>query len=193
VSSGRGGRFSRAELLSYADTTVPDLIGPDCRLLISGINPGLWTAATGAHFARPGNRFYPALYAAGITDRLIDASAGMSEADARALTDAGVGITNVVARATAKASDLSRDELEAGGRKLVRTVERVRPRVLAVLGVTAYRSAFREPKAAVGEQDRKIGGATIWVLPNPSGLNAHETVTTLAAAYRSAARAAGIV
>ncbi|WP_353109997.1 G/U mismatch-specific DNA glycosylase [Gordonia sp. (in: high G+C Gram-positive bacteria)] len=185
--------FSRSELLSYADTTVPDLIGPDCRLLISGINPGLWTAATGAHFARPGNRFYPALYTAGITDRLIDASAGMSEDDARALTDAGVGITNVVARATAKASDLSRDELEAGGRRLVRTVERVRPRVLAVLGVTAYRSAFREPKAAVGEQDRHIGDTTIWVLPNPSGLNAHETVATLAAAYRSAACAAGIV
>ncbi|QRY63135.1 G/U mismatch-specific DNA glycosylase [Gordonia sp. PDNC005] len=185
--------FSRAELLSYTDTTVPDLIGPDCRLLISGINPGLWTAATGAHFARPGNRFYPALYAAGITERLIDASAGMSDDDARALTAAGVGITNVVARATAKASDLSRAELEVGGRNLVRTVERVRPRVLAVLGVTAYRSAFGEPKATVGEQDRQIGDATIWVLPNPSGLNAHETVTTLAAAYRRAAEAAGIV
>ncbi len=193
MSSRRSAQFSRAELLSYADTTVPDLIGPDCRLLISGINPGLWTAATGAHFARPGNRFYPALYAAGITDRLIDASAGMSDDDARALTGAGVGITNVVARATAKASELTRDELEAGGRNLVRTVERVRPRVLAVLGVTAYRSAFGEPKATVGEQDRRIGDATIWVLPNPSGLNAHETVETLAAAYRSAAHAAGVV
>nr|WP_221247617.1 mismatch-specific DNA-glycosylase [Gordonia humi] len=173
-------------------TTVPDLIGPGCRLLISGINPGLWTAATGAHFARPGNRFYPALYAAGITDHLIDASGGMSEADEAALTGAGIGITNVVARATAKASDLTRDEFVAGGKNLLSTVERVRPAVLAILGVTAYRTAFGVRGAAVGEQPEPLAGARLWVLPNPSGLNAHETVASLAAAYGEAADAAGV-
>ncbi|MCF8612212.1 mismatch-specific DNA-glycosylase [Gordonia sp. HY285] len=184
--------FTRAELLAFAGTSVPDLIGPRCRLLISGINPGLWTAATGAHFARPGNRFYPALYAAGITDHLIDASDGMSAADEAALIDAGVGITNVVARATAKASDLTRDEFVRGGEQLVRTVERVRPRVLAILGVTAYRTAFSAPKATVGEQPEGVAGASLWVLPNPSGLNAHESVASLARAYREAAVAAGL-
>ncbi|MGO3327689.1 G/U mismatch-specific DNA glycosylase [Gordonia sp. (in: high G+C Gram-positive bacteria)] len=184
--------FTRAQLLTFAERSVPDLIGPDCRLLLCGINPGLWTAATGAHFARPGNRFYPALYAAGITDRLIDASDGMSEADEAALVGAGVGITNVVARATAKASDLARDEFVEGGKKLVQTVERVRPRVLAILGVTAYRTAFGVPKATVGEQPDGLGGARLWVLPNPSGLNSHESVASLAAAYRAAAVAAGV-
>lgn len=184
--------FSRDELLAFTDATVPDLIGPDCRLLISGINPGLWAAATGAHFARPGNRFYPALYAAGITDHVIDASTGMREDDVAALFDAGIGITNVVPRATAKASDLSRQELIDGGRDLVHTVERVRPRVLAVLGVTAYREAFGRRKAQVGEQDESLGGVRLWVLPNPSGLNAHETAESLAAAYREAADAAGV-
>lgn len=185
-------RFTRAELLAFADTEVPDLIGPDCRLLISGINPGLWTAATGAHFARPGNRFYPALYAAGLTDHPIDASDGMSDADAAALVGAGIGITNVVARATAKASDLTRNEFVAGGRTLVQTVQRVRPRVVAILGVTAYRAAFGVPKATVGEQPDGLGGARLWVLPNPSGLNAHESVDSLARAYARAADAAGI-
>ncbi|WOC11544.1 G/U mismatch-specific DNA glycosylase [Gordonia sp. MP11Mi] len=184
--------FTRAELLAFADTRVPDLIGPGCRLLISGINPGLWTAATGAHFARPGNRFYPALYAAGITDHLIDASDGMRAADEAALVDAGIGITNVVARATAKASDLTRDEFVEGGEQLVRTVERVRPRVLAILGVTAYRTAFSIPKAAVGEQPEGLVGTRLWVLPNPSGLNAHESVASLASAYAEAADAAGL-
>ncbi|MCF8570268.1 G/U mismatch-specific DNA glycosylase [Gordonia sp. HY002] len=184
--------FTRAELLAFADRTVPDLIGPDCRLLICGINPGLWTAATGAPFARPGNRFYPALYAAGITDHLIDASDGLSAADTATLVDAGIGVTNVVARATAKASELSRDEFVDGGEKLVRTVERVRPRVLAILGVTAYRTAFGASKATVGEQPEGLGGANLWVLSNPSGLNAHETVSSLATAYREAAVAAGV-
>lgn len=184
--------FTREELLDRIGATVPDLIGSDCRLLIAGINPGLWTAATGAHFARPGNRFYPALHAAGITDHVIDASAGMSDDDAAALTDAGIGITNVVARATAKASDLTRDELLRGGRELEATVLRVRPRVLAILGVTAYRAAFGRRTAVVGRQPESIGGAELWVLPNPSGLNAHETVETLAAAYRRAADAAGV-
>ena len=184
--------FSRDELLALVGTAVPDLIGDDCRLLIAGINPGLWTAATGAHFARRGNRFYPALHAAGIVDHVIDASQGMRDDDAQALFDAGIGITNVVARATAKASDLTHRELIDGGRDLVRTAQRVRPRVLAILGVTAYRVAFDARTATVGEQDSTLGGARLWVLPNPSGLNAHETVTTLAAAYREAADAAGV-
>ncbi|MET9325257.1 G/U mismatch-specific DNA glycosylase [Tsukamurella sp. NPDC003166] len=184
--------FTREQLLAYADTTVPDLIGPGCRLLFAGINPGLWTAATGAHFARPGNRFYPALYAAGIVDHLIDASDGMTFADRNALVDAGIGITNVAPRATAKASELSADELRTGGEALVERVREVEPRILAVLGITAYRTAFHEPQATSGPQDRTIGTTRVWVLPNPSGLNAHETVDTLAAAYRAAAEAAGV-
>lgn len=185
--------FTREQLLAYSDTTVPDLLGPGCRLLFSGINPGLWTAATGAHFARPGNRFYPALYEAGIVDHVIDAADGMSFADRNALVDAGIGITNVAPRATAKASELTAEELREGGEALVERVLQVAPRILAVLGITAYRTAFHEPKAAVpGPQERTIGETQVWVLPNPSGLNAHETVPTLAAAYRRAAEAAGI-
>ncbi|MEC4612195.1 G/U mismatch-specific DNA glycosylase [Tsukamurella tyrosinosolvens] len=184
--------FTREQLLAYSDTTVPDLLGPDCRLLFSGINPGLWTAATGAHFARPGNRFYPALYGAGIVDHVIDATDGMSFADRNALVDAGIGITNVAPRATAKASELTAEELREGGEALVERVLQVAPRILAVLGITAYRTAFHEPKAVPGPQERTIGETRVWVLPNPSGLNAHETVDTLAAAYRRAAEAAGI-
>lgn len=184
--------FTREQLLAYSDTTVPDLLGPGCRLLFSGINPGLWTAATGAHFARPGNRFYPALYEAGIVDHVIDAADGMSFADRNALVDAGIGITNVAPRATAKASELTAEELREGGEALVERVLQVAPRILAVLGITAYRTAFHEPKAVPGPQDRTIGETEVWVLPNPSGLNAHETVPTLAAAYRRAAEAAGI-
>ncbi|WP_019201853.1 G/U mismatch-specific DNA glycosylase [Tsukamurella sp. 1534] len=184
--------FTREELLAYGDTEVPDLIGPGCRLLFAGINPGLWTAATGAHFARPGNRFYPALHAAGITPYVIDASDGMTFRDRNTLVDAGIGITNVAPRATAKASELTTEELRAGGRALVERVERVRPGVLAVLGITAYRTAFGERAAAPGRQQRTVGDAELWVLPNPSGLNAHETVATLAAAYRRAADAAGV-
>ncbi|GAA1017093.1 G/U mismatch-specific DNA glycosylase [Nocardiopsis tropica] len=184
--------FTREQLLTFADTEVPDLIGPDCRLLFAGINPGLWTAATGAHFARPGNRFYPALYAAGITDHVIDAAEGMRAEDREALIAAGVGITNVAPRATAKASELTTTELREGGEALLARVDRVAPRVLAVLGVTAFRTAFGQPKATVGRQARGLGETAVWVLPNPSGLNAHETVSSLAAAYREAAEAAGV-
>lgn len=184
--------FTREQLLAYSDTTVPDLIGPGCRMLLCGINPGLWTAATGAHFAHPGNRFYPALFEAGIVDHVIDATDGMTFADRNALVDAGIGITNVAPRATAKASELTADELRAGGAALTERVLQVAPRILAVLGITAYRTAFREPKAAPGPQERTIGATQVWVLPNPSGLNAHETVASLAAAYRRAAEAAGV-
>jgi TDG/mug DNA glycosylase family protein len=185
--------FTRAELESYRDAVVPDLLGPDCRLLFVGINPGLWTAATGAHFARRGNRFYPALYRAGIVDRLIDASDGMSEADHDLLIERGIGITNLVARASARADELTTDELLEGGRALIETVTRVRPAVMAVAGITAYRTAFGDRKAAIGRQDRTIRDTLVWVVPNPSGLNAHHTVDSLAAAYRAAAVEAGIV
>ena len=185
--------FSRAELESFRDTEVPDLIGPGCRLLFVGINPGLWTAATGAHFARPGNRFYPALLRAGIIDRPIDATAGMSDADRDLLVSRGVGITNLVPRATARADELTADELRAGGRRLREVVARVGPRVVAVAGITAYRTAFGARKAVPGRQAEDVEGAELWVLPNPSGLNAHDTVDSLAAAYRAAAVEAGVV
>ncbi|OUC77399.1 mismatch-specific DNA-glycosylase [Gordonia lacunae] len=184
--------FTRAELLAFQDRTVDDLVGEDCKLLFVGINPGLWTAATGAHFARPGNRFYPALARAGIVDHVIDASRGMS--DARTLLlDRGVGITNVVPRATATAAELTVDELREGGRRLRERVRAIGPRVVAVAGITAYRSAFGRRDAVPGRQDETWDGAQLWVVPNPSGLNAHETVDTLAAAYRRAAVAAGVV
>ncbi|WP_040510970.1 mismatch-specific DNA-glycosylase [Gordonia soli] len=185
--------FTRAELESFRGSEVPDLIGPRCRLLFVGINPGLWTAAVGAHFARRGNRFYPALFRAGITDHLIDASEGMSDADNAALFDAGVGITNVVSRATATAAELDPTELVDGGRQLRRTVRRVAPRVVAVAGITAYRTAFANRRAVLGRQPDEWDGAQVWVVPNPSGLNAHETVESLAQAYRAAASAAGII
>ncbi|MGY3555090.1 G/U mismatch-specific DNA glycosylase [Williamsia sp. R60] len=185
--------FTRAELESYRDAVVPDLIGPDCKLLFVGINPGLWTAATGAHFARRGNRFYPALWRAGIVDRLIDASAGMSDDDRALLLDRGIGITNVVPRASARADELTTEELVEGGRKLIDTVTRVHPKVIAVAGITAYRTAFGDRKATAGRQDRTIGDTVVWVVPNPSGLNAHHTVDTLAEAYRAAAVEAGVV
>ena len=185
--------FSRAELESYAGTTVPDLVGPGLRLLFVGINPGLWTAATQTHFAHPGNRFYPALFAAGIIDRPIDRGTGMTDDDRRHLVERGVGITNVVHRATAKASELTAAELREGGEALRAFVGEHRPGVVAIAGITAYRTAFGLPKAKMGEQPEPFEAARLFVVPNPSGLNAHETVDTLAAAYRRPALAAGII
>ncbi|WP_168706228.1 mismatch-specific DNA-glycosylase [Gordonia paraffinivorans] len=185
--------FTKEELLAHRDRTVDDLIGDDCRLLFVGINPGLWTAATGAHFARPGNRFYPALARAGIVDRVIDASQGMSPEDAAMLTARSVGITNVVPRATATAAELTAEELREGGRRLRERVARVRPRVVAIAGITAYRTAFGRRDAVPGRQEETWDGAELWVVANPSGLNAHETVDSLAVAYRQAAVAAGVV
>jgi double-stranded uracil-DNA glycosylase len=184
--------FTRAELESFRDATVPDLVGPDTRLLFVGINPGLWTAAVQTHFARRGNRFYPALFRSGITDWQIDGSAGITPKDRQHLLDKGIGITNVVARATARADELSKAELVDGARKLARRVARINPRIVAVLGITAYRSAFDRPRARVGEQPDVLGPARLWVAPNPSGLNAHSQVADLAAAYRELAIAAGI-
>ncbi len=185
--------YSREELESFVDATVPDLVGPGMRLLFVGINPGLWTAATQTHFAHPGNRFYPALLEAGIIDAPIDRGSGMTDDDRRSLIERGIGITNVVHRATVKASELTRDELRAGGEQLRAFVRQHRPTVVAIAGITAYRTAFGQPKAAMGEQPEPFEVARLFVVPNPSGLNAHETTSTLATAYREAAVAAGVV
>ena len=182
----------RSELEAFRDQTVPDLVGDDVRLLVVGINPGLVTAAVQAHFARRGNRFYPALYRAGIVDRLIDASSGCAADDVAHLRERGLGITNLVARATARADELSREELVAGAAALTDRVRTVRPALVAVLGITAYRAAFARPAAITGPQAGRLADVPVWVLPNPSGLNAHAQVGDLAADYRAAAIAAGI-
>ena len=188
--------FTKAELESFRDVEVPDLLPPvdrPLRLLFVGINPGLWTAATQTHFARPGNRFYPALLRAGILQQPVDPSAGMTDEDRELFRSRGIGITNVVARATARADELTVEELREGGRRLRELVSARRPVVVAVAGITAYRSAFGERKAKVGEQPERWGTSRVFVVPNPSGLNAHDTVDSLAAAYADAARAAGVV
>lgn len=184
--------FTKQELAAFRDVEVPDLIGPGVKLLFVGINPGLWTAATQTHFASPSNRFYPALERAGIIDRRIDRGVGMTEDDRAYLVRRGIGITNLVARATARASELDAEELRSGGARLRVCVAKWTPQVVAVAGVTAYRTAFGERKAALGRQSRSFEGADLWVVPNPSGLNAHETTASLAEAYAAPARAAGI-
>jgi len=161
-----------------------DLNLEHCRLLIVGINPGLVSEAVDAPFARPGNRFWPALHAAGITGTLIDARAGLTSVHRAELRRAGLGFTNIVPRATAVASELSRAEYIEGGRVLAEKVARHDPKVVMVAGIGAYRLAYRRPRATVGLQEESIGGAETWVVPNPSGLNAHETVDSLARAYR---------
>ena len=186
-------RFSRTELESFRGAEVPDLVGPDCRLLFVGINPGLWTAATQTHFAHPVNRFYPALAAAGIIERRIDPSAGMTDDDRAHLLARGIAITNLARRATARADELTAAELRAGRLALTELVARVQPRVVAVAGVTAYRAAFGVRRALTGRQPELLAGAELWVVPNPSGLNAPETVASLAEAYAAPARAAGVV
>ncbi|MET7452838.1 G/U mismatch-specific DNA glycosylase [Streptomyces sp. NPDC005574] len=167
-------RFTPAELEAARDRLVPDVVADGLRVLFCGINPGLMTAATGHHFARPGNRFWPVLHLSGFTPRLLKPS------EQRELTSYGLGITNVVARATARADELSAEEYREGGRLLALKVARLRPRWLAVVGVTAYRAAFDDRTARVGPQERTIGDTRVWVLPNPSGLNAHWTAQTMA-------------
>ncbi len=186
-------RFTRVELESFHGALVDDLVDRRVRVLFVGINPGLWTAAVNAHFARRGNRFWPALHRAGITPTLVDASDGMSPVDRAMVLGLGIGITNVVPTASARADEVTLAELRAGGVALEAKVRRLHPSVVAVLGLTAYRQAFARPRATAGRQDETLGGAQLWVLPNPSGLNAHETVATLAAAYREAAVAAGVI
>jgi TDG/mug DNA glycosylase family protein len=160
------------------------VVGEDLRVLFSGINPSLYSAATGHHFARPGNRFWPALHGSGFTPRLLHPSEQFT------LPALGLGITNVVARASARADELSPAELIQGGEILAALAGRWQPRFLAILGVTAYRTAFGRRKAAMGPQNHKIGGVRVWVLPNPSGLNAHYSAEGLAAAFAELREAA---
>ncbi|GAB2979043.1 G/U mismatch-specific DNA glycosylase [Amycolatopsis acidiphila] len=172
-------RPTKAQLAAAHGTTIPDLVAPGLRVLFCGINPGLYSGATGYHFARPGNRFWPALHAAGFTPRRLDPS------EQHELPALGLGITNLVARATARADELTDAELREGGELLTQKIERYRPRCLAVVGITAYRSAFGRPKATIGLQSDSIAETAVWVLPNPSGLNAHWTPATLAQAFAS--------
>jgi len=169
---------TKEQLLAATEKTVRDVIASDLRVLFCGINPGLYTAAVGHHFARPGNRFWPALYAGGFTERLL------SPFDERELLKSGYGITNVVQRTTATADMLTKEEIVAGGEKLRAKILRYRPRILAVLGVGAYRTAFNQPKATVGCQEDQIGNTVLWVLPNPSGLNANYQPADLARLFR---------
>jgi TDG/mug DNA glycosylase family protein len=168
---------TRDDLQAAQDAAIPDLVAPGLRVLFCGINPGLYSGATGRHFARPGNRFWPTLHRAGFTDRLL------TPWDGDAMLQAGLGITNLVNRTTATAAELDDGEVRTGGQRLVATVERYRPRFVAVLGVTSYRIAFGRPGTAVGPQDEPIGPARAWVLPNPSGLNAHYQLPALAEVF----------
>src|SRR5579859_2384832 len=152
--------------------------GAPFRVLFCGINPGLYSAAAGWHFARPGNRFWPALHASGFTGRLLKPS----EQDE--LAKLGLGITNIAPRATAQAAELTPAELRQGGERLTALVEARRPSIVAILGVTAYRTAFARPKAAIGPQPDPLGPARLWILPNPSGLNASWQLPRLADAFR---------
>jgi len=170
-------RPTPADLAAATGRQVPDVLAPGLRVLFCGINPGRWSAAVGHHFARPGNRFWKALHLAGFSDRLL---APDEEAE---LLRLGLGITNLVDRATATAAELDTGELRAGARRLAAKVARARPAAVAILGVGAYRTAFAAPKATVGPQPDLIGGATAWVLPNPSGLNAHYQLPDLAEAF----------
>jgi len=165
---------TREQIAAAEGKTVRDVIAPNLRVLFCGINPGLYTAAVGHHFARPGNRFWKALYAGGFTDRLL------SPFDERELLKSGYGITNVVRRATAASDQLTKEELIKGGNQLTLNLRRYAPRFLAVLGLGAYRTAFDQPKATVGLQQEKIGDTILWVLPNPSGLNANYQQADLA-------------
>ncbi len=185
--------FTQAELQTFRDTSVPDLVGEGLKLLFVGINPGLWTAATQTHFSHPGNRFYPALRLAGIVDRDLGGGKPMTDQDRAYLMERGIGITNLVNRATARADELGPAELKAGRSRLEEFVARHQPVVVAIAGITAYRVAFGNPKAKEGEQVGLPSGARLWVVPNPSGLNAHQTISSLAQAYAVPARIAGVI
>lgn len=170
---------TKAEILAATSKTVPDVIAPNLKILFVGINPGLYTAAVGHHFARPGNRFWPALQAGGFTARLV------SPFEEHDLLKAGYGITNMVSRATNLAGELTKEELVRGGRRLETKVRRYRPKWVAILGVQAYRVAFNHRRAVCGRQAARIGTAATWLLPNPSGLNAHYTPKDLARLFRA--------
>lgn len=176
-------RPTRADLTAAYGRTIPDLVAPDLRLLLVGINPSLWSAWSGHHFGRPSNRLWITLHESGLTPRRL------GPADTDALLAAGIGVTNLVARATARADELAPDEIRAGRPRLEHTIARWKPRYVAVLGVTAYRIAFATPKAQVGDQHSTLAGAHLWALPNPSGLNAHYQQPALTAAYAELAQA----
>lgn len=166
------------ELRDAGGRTIPDAIGPNLRVLFVGINPGLYSGATGFHFARPGNRFWPTLHGAGFTPRQL------APDDTQVLAALGLGITNLVSRTTASAAELDDEELRQGALRLRATVDRYRPRAVAVLGVDAYRRAFGQPRATIGPQPEAIGSSQLWILPNPSGLNAHYQLPKLIELYR---------
>jgi TDG/mug DNA glycosylase family protein len=168
---------TKEEILAAVGKTVPDVIAPGLRVLFCGINPGLYSGATGHHFARPGNRFWPTLHKAGFTPRQLRPE------EEQELLIYGYGITNIVARATVAAAELASNELAAGGRRVRRRVDEYQPQVLAVLGVSAYRTAFYQPRAILGQQPETIGTTRLYVLPNPSGLNAHYTPADLARVF----------
>jgi double-stranded uracil-DNA glycosylase len=163
----KSGKPTRQELSEAHGKYVPDVIAPGLRILFCGINPGLYSGAVGHHFARPGNRFWPALQIGGLTPRLLKPE------EEELLLQYGMGITNLVERATASADEITKEEIAAGGLKLVEKILVYNPEFLAVLGIGAYRTAFNSPKAAIGPQPERIGDTAIWALPNPSGLNAH--------------------
>lgn len=178
---------TKRQLQAAHGKKVPDVIAADLRVLFCGINPGLYSGAVGHHFARRGNRFWPALHAAGITDRIL------SPFQEHELLKLGYGITNLVDRATAAAAELAEDELVAGARRLQRKVRRYHPAIVAFLGISAYRTAFCRPKTNLGRQIESLAGAEIWVLPNPSGLNAHFQLAGLGTLFRQLRRAADIL
>jgi TDG/mug DNA glycosylase family protein len=184
--------FTQEQLAAAAGRGVPDLMGPEVRLLLVGVNPGLWTAAAQAHFARRGNRFYQALHRAGLSSQPIDAAEGMKPEDAEDLVSRGIAITNLVNRATARADQLSDQELRQGARELAEKVERLQPPVVVILGLTAYRIGFDRPRATLGWQPEGMGSAALLVVGNPSGLNAHQTVASLAGWFADAGRRAGL-
>jgi double-stranded uracil-DNA glycosylase len=179
------GKPRAADLVAAYGRTIPDVIAPGLRVLFCGINPGLYSAATGHHFARPGNRFWPALHRGGFVPRQLHPS------EQEDLLEYGLGITNLVDRGTARADELTPTEIVEGGAVLAAKVRRLRPAWLAVLGVSAYRTAFRVPRAAVGPQEVAIGTTRVWVLPNPSGLNAHYTLERLAGEFSALHHAVG--
>ena len=171
------------QLAAAREKTIRDVIAPDLRVLFVGINPGLYSGAVGRHFARPGNRFWKTLHRSGFTAK------ELSPFEQERLLDDGLGITNLVARTTAVAAELTDDELRAGAATLRRKVKRYRPRFVAFVGIGAYRTAFDESKAAIGEQPETIESARVWLLPNPSGLNANYQLPALARSFRALRRA----
>lgn len=185
VAEGTQPRPTPGEIAAAAGRRVPDLIAPGLRVLFCGINPGLYSAATRHHFARPGNRFWPALRDAGFTGVLV------KPWEERRLLQVGLGVTNLVARATAAADELTPEELRSGRRRLAAKVRRYRPRCVAVLGIGAFRTAFGRPRAVVGLQTDRLGVSAVWVLPNPSGLNANHQLADLVRAFRALRRFSG--